>query len=703
MRILPCLSVLLGLVHFSFIGLSQENPCGTETMYQQAITANPDLSHNRDALDEFTQGFVPFQGDTGASYVIPVVFHIMHNYGPENIPRSQILDALEILNTDMRGHNSDTTDVISAFKPIIADSDIEFRLARIDPFGNCTSGITRTPTPLTFGAGENVKALVSWDTDKYLNVWVVASIGIGAAGYAFYPGTAPSPSQEGIVMYVERTGYSLGGIPYRTLTHEVGHYLNLNHVWGNNNDVNMASSCGTDDQVSDTPLTIGTPQNCNLARNTCGSLDNVQNYMDYSACRRMYTNGQKNRMHAALNTSIGGRNNLWTQANLLATGTNDGYVAQCAPIADFIASSEFICVDELVTLNDLSYNDTVDSSWTWTWNLPGSNSVVSNVQNPIVSYPNPGTYEVSLTVHNATGGSYISKTNYITVRGLSGITAPFYEGIEYTLFPKHPWAPSMDWSISPTHGYSWKRTTAASFTGTASLTANALGVPFGTVYTFISPPIDLSQLSSTEATLSFWIAYAQRDLSSSDQFRLFLSNDCGKTWTPRLLKSGQTLNTASSLVNNGPFIPQDWEWRRESPYIGNYAGQTIHLKFELTTGSGNTFYLDNINIGKADSTDTVIVGQTQLDIEQELTLQAFPNPANADAQIVVNGSKSGLVSIGITDLSGRLLASRQIFANQGKTVFALKDLFPHPAAGVYLLSAQQEGLQKTIKLVVNER
>jgi hypothetical protein len=142
----------------------------------------------------------------------------------------------------------------------------------------------------------------------------------------------------------------------RSLSHEVGHWLNLPHTWGSTNNPGLASNCGTDDGIGDTPNTIGVANfTCNTAQNTCGQIDNVQNYMDYASCHLMFTEGQKDAMHVALQSSPGGRDNLSTQANLLATGTESGHVlAPCAPKADFAIEKNYICVGNTLTFNDKS-------------------------------------------------------------------------------------------------------------------------------------------------------------------------------------------------------------------------------------------------------------------------------------------------------------------------------------------------------------
>ena len=175
--------LIIAMLGIAMISRTQNNikPCGTDQVMQEALLKNPALEkllQNQDSLaKEYTKQH--YGEKSGTVKIIPVVIHVIHTYGPENVSKAQVLDAIRIINEDFRNLNSDTADVIPVFKSIVADSEIEFRLAQLDPNGNCTEGITRTYSPLTHSAGENVKDLISWNTAKYLNVWVVANIESG--------------------------------------------------------------------------------------------------------------------------------------------------------------------------------------------------------------------------------------------------------------------------------------------------------------------------------------------------------------------------------------------------------------------------------------------------------------------------------------------------------------------------------------------
>ena len=316
-------ALILPLFLFTiFNSLAQTHPCGFTSYMEERYAEEPSLIEMREAYEIEIQQIINSKS-IFAQKTIPVVIHVIYNDSYSNISSSQVASAITAINEDFSASNSDFNSVVSAFSSIKSNLNINFELANLDPEGNVTTGITRTQSDLTDNAGENVKALVNWDSDMYLNIWVVDNIESGAGAYAYYPGTAPG-GNEGIVCRHDQFGTwgtsSSSNFAATTLTHEIGHYLNLAHTWGNSNDAEQESNCDQDDGVSDTPNTIGNLYGCNTSQNTCGSLDNVQNFMDYTSCTNMFTEGQRARVHAALHSSQGGRVNLWQYENLIATG-----------------------------------------------------------------------------------------------------------------------------------------------------------------------------------------------------------------------------------------------------------------------------------------------------------------------------------------------------------------------------------------------
>ena len=170
-------------------------------------------------------------------YIIPVVFHVVHTGGKENISKAQIEEQIRILNEDFSYRNANKANIRSQFVNRAVDCEIEFRLAQIDKDGNCFDGIHRVYNSTHIQVRDQVKAAVpGWDYKKYLNIWTVTSISTRSGqegtvlGYAYLPGSTNSVV-DGIVMRSDAVGDSVGTARWggTTLTHEVGHYFGLLH------------------------------------------------------------------------------------------------------------------------------------------------------------------------------------------------------------------------------------------------------------------------------------------------------------------------------------------------------------------------------------------------------------------------------------------------------------------------------------------
>lgn len=245
---------------------------------------------------------------------IPVVVHIIYQDEADNISDAQVLSQIEVLNEDFNAKNKDIKNIPAPFQDLLGNPGLEFYLADQDPTGSDTNGITRTKTNTAlFAVDDSMKTDASggkspWDTNRYLNLWV-CRLSNEVLGYGQFPGG--DPSTDGVVITTEAFGrgskyklknqFALG----RTTTHEVGHYLNLFHIWGNS----ILPNCNDSDSVEDTPNQFGpntgTPT---FPSHSCGNTshgDLFMNYMDYvdDAAMFMFTKEQVARMHAALEFS----------------------------------------------------------------------------------------------------------------------------------------------------------------------------------------------------------------------------------------------------------------------------------------------------------------------------------------------------------------------------------------------------------------
>jgi PKD repeat protein len=678
--------------------------CATDSMTSEAMRQYPDYARERRKFEAFVRNLdqkTIARLNSGPSYTIPIVVHVIHTYGADNISDAQIHDAVRIINEDFSKTNPDTSAVVAAYQPINANVGFQFKLAKKDPNGNCTEGITRTYSTLTNNADNNVKSLIIWDPTKYLNIWVVNTISFGAGGYSYLPCGVPQ-SIEGVVILNTQfgsIGRSNGGnFSARSLTHEIGHYMGLPHVWGGSNTPGDPANCGMDDGIADTPNTIGSSGfTCNTNVYSCDPNavrpDNVQNYMDYSSCARMFTLGQKAVMVGSL--SMACRSNLSTQSNLLATGTNVGYTASCAPVPDFKTTANRVCEGTTINFTDQSYNAPINSSVTYQWAFPGGIPATSTAQNPTVTYSTPGVYNVTLTTTNTNGFNSVTKTNAIKVNALvSSLSAPYQNSIESTTFPVDTINALQSWEIIKPGSIGWERTVLAAATGTASARVRLSNLPAGSVTTLISPSIDFSNL--TGAGLKFKVANAMKTSTGTDRLAVYFSKDCGNTWIMRYSKTGAQLATNGGTLVTA-FNPSPGQWRQETiAATSGFTGPNTLIKFEVTSGSGTSLYLDDIEIignritGMADNVEA-----TEMNV--------YPNPSNGDATVSFALPAKAEYSLEVISITGQQVGKTLVKQNQaGKQEIKLTDITGSSKlqAGVYLVKLQTNGFTTLKKAIV---
>lgn len=680
--------------------------CATHIKMNELLQ-DPAFRKSMEKVDSELKTILESKGSTlkGGVITIPVVFHVLHYNGPENISDDQIYDALKILNRDFRLQNADASLVQSEFQGMPADAKIEFVLAKKTPNGECFKGITRTVSEATYsGGGTNgtnqVNAIIAgnnayndiWPGNKYLNVFVCADIGM-AAGYTTKPSPQLSSSMANGIWILHNYVGSIGTSSERksrTLTHEVGHWLNLSHTWGPNNNPGNTSSCATDDDVSDTPNCIGV-NSCILNSNTCIDAsndlnDNVENYMDYSYCSKMFTQGQVDRMRASLQVTVTGRYNIWQPANLSDVGAFD-LPSLCR--AEFVSNKTTVCVGEQISFADSTYN--LVNGWDWTFY--GGTPSKASIQNPVTTYNLPGLYNVSLKATYGSNSKTETKTAYIRVLPVSA-SLPFYEGFESysSLANLSNWQTynsinNNTFELDNTRGYNGSKCVKLMNFGQSGSNRDEL----------IAAPIDLSKVSSNgnAVTLSFRYAYRKKISSDQENLVLFLTNNCGEDWIPRKTISGTALSALTSSTAWAPSSKSDWT-TVHTDISDVYWVDNFRYKFRFDGNGGNNLYLDDINIYYGGPSDNIVLGVPETGVADDINL--YPNPAEEVINLHFSLNEPQRALVKISDLAGKEMETQLIKGESGSNlvIFDTQKYAP----GIYFMTINVSGGQNVLSFTI---
>ena len=419
--------------------------CASSERLESMLEAYPEMRLKRQEIEEATQKFVADYDKTARARAvinIPVVFHIVWKTAAQNVSDAQVVSQLKALNDDFRKLNADITKVPIPFKSLAADVEINFVLAKQDPSGKATTGIIRKQTNNDTFDNDDSDEIVSavkggsdiWNRDSYLNIYV-CELSDDLLGYAQFPGS--SAAADAVVVNYKAFGvkgsaeapYNLG----RTTTHEVGHWLNLEHIfakskrkdqYGNPYKNDTYDYCGDSDLVSDTPNQAiennGVPKFPSISCGNTPHGDMFMNYMDYSddVSLYMFSNGQKARMQA-LFAANGDRVKLLSSKGASAPTTTPTTPA-CVDIYEAnntSATAKSIAINTTISAN---IGTSIDVDWfTFTNtstqknikitlnNLPADYDVILYRNNVEVDYSeNQGTAAEQIVLNNAPVGTY---------------------------------------------------------------------------------------------------------------------------------------------------------------------------------------------------------------------------------------------------------------------------------------------------------
>ena len=701
---------------------TQKKTCGTDQAYWQQMQEHPENAQIEAALEREIQDKIKnidmnaLAKGTATVYDVPVVVHVVHDYGTENLSDDAIYNAVKHWTETYMEQSMDTAAVIPEFKSIIGNAQITFHLATKDPNGNPTKGVTRHWSYESSNGSDQAK-LDDWPRANYINVWFVRTMSAAnatAAAYAYLPSSAQNnPYGDGVIAVYDYLDND------NTIPHEIGHVMNLQHTWGNTNNPEVA--CG-DDGVTDTPPTKGhNPQGCTataLYDTVCnnGQYVNSQNIMDYTYCSKMFTVGQITRMRAALTSGTAQRNTLYSAANLTATGALS-QMPDLAPTPDFSIEkgnktgippterSFFLCADDPTTkfvFKNQSWNDTI-TGVEWTFGNGATTATSNSTGNVINQFTTPGWVSVKLA---ATGNN--SGTTTITrdsaVYAASNTTIP---GLGYHMdFESASYIPNwpmfnyynntFKWSWA-TPGYSNggsikyraydDRPDPVGYSGSATLDHDD----------FITPAFDLSETPTGNLNINFYTSGAYATGSSAkDSLEIYVSNTCGAYWTKIAGIKGSSLLNKGKVTNEyTPASQSDWIPQTVSIPAINRTNKTFIRFRYLPYSNGNTFYMDDFGI-------SIFPTEVKEAMATPNAVTIYPNPSKGDCKILFTTGNDGKVSYDIKDITGKTIYHNTEAYAPNTLIQQPITANVFPSSGLYMITVTISNKTVTQKLVIEK-
>ncbi|HWV31935.1 MAG TPA: M43 family zinc metalloprotease [Dyadobacter sp.] len=692
------------------VGAAQaQDRCASMELLQKRFTDKPALKLMFDQRELRLKQLIRERVASGKSMrttglvTIPVVFHVVLSR-QSMVTDAQLMAQLDTINKDYAGTNAGASKVPSYFKSLFGQSGIQFCLAQRTPNDAPSTGIVRyTTTRNSFDYTTNqVKHAESggadaWDTDKYLNIWICDLSG-STLGYATFPDDGVKDEQGVAVDYASLPGGSAAGFNQgKTLTHEIGHYFNLYHIWGDDN-----GSCTGTDEVDDTPNQSNSTTTCQtgIVTDRCTTTSPgimYQNYMDYTpdACLFMFTKMQVARMETAFSTyrSLLALSNGCTPVDVKK---KDASLKAIRQPAQRICSNSLTPQITLVnkgseTLTSVRIQVAIDNGAAQNYNWTGSLATYAEATVTLPALTTvEGNHMLSITTSNPNGAADEDTSNdalSLDFVYYEPFAAQVKEGFE-GLFAPQGWD-----VVNEDGGSTWEKTTSASKTGSASVKiGNFDNQVVGQRDYLRSPTVRIAGADS--AFVSFQVAAATYTNASAqgnvwDTLQVLISTDCGQTYTSVYKKWGSSLITRSAATRTA-FTPGVNEWRREEINIGSFIGQgEILVAFLNTNGNENDIYLDDINIR------TVTVNPNL----KEAGFLVTPNPTSGQVSVQFYPHPEKLKSVSIYSVAGQKIKEIVITGEVASNVYNF-DLTTYPS-GLYVVKAEFEDRVLTKKIVKN--
>ena len=413
--------------------------------------------------------------------------------------------------------------------------------------------------------------------------------------------------------------------------------------------------------------------------------------MDYSYCSKMFTDGQKARMRAALQVQSTGRKNLWQTSNLNMTGAT-GVLVLCK--AQFEADRTTLCAGDAIQFTDDSYNAV--SSWSWSispstgWSYSSGSNASS--QNPNIVFSDEGLYSITLTASDGTTSDVETKNNYIRVLP-SAAGLPFWEGFEeYTSLQN-----LTNWEVvNINNNNAFTLESSFGYSGTKCVRLPNFGQQGSNVDELISQSIDVSSVPETEdITLSFRYAYRKRTSSDYELLKVFVSNNCGDDWSQKKTLGGNQLGSTATNSSWYPTSLTDWKTVHVVNINESFYSPSFRMKFRFEGEGGNNFYLDDINLYQGAPSDDLVTGI--FDNSNELGLSLYPNPADAELSVDFELNSNQSLEVKIVNLLGKVVGSYGIQGNEGKNTVVLNT--QSLSNGTYIVELLGESISSSLPFV----
>ncbi|MCS7085061.1 MAG: M43 family zinc metalloprotease, partial [Bacteroidia bacterium] len=540
---------------------------------------------------------------------------------------------------------------------------------------------------------ETMKINTHWDKERYFNLWVVRQIDDGGIlGYAYKPESGYD--RDGVVVRYGCFGTSAAGGPFvqgrnggRTATHEIGHWLSLDHPFndhtGGDNGCRQGHCSQTGDKICDTPPAAAATYGTGTSRkNSCtfdvpDLPDNPRQYMDYlndAACN-YFSPQQAAQMRAVLQIpQLGRRFQLWQDYTHRETGVGP----YKAPKANFWASNLQPCPGAPVRFVDYSQNRPDE----YFWRFPGAVPETSTDPSPVVVYSAPGVYDVELRVRNRSQiADSIVKRAFIRVQNVVALPLEqnFADAENPAFFPPTGWHVVNPDSAIVEYTRKWDGTRYGHQSPGGARMRFHVYSDYNQEDGLVSPPIALAGADS-EAVFRFSYAYApyQSQIPNylfTDTLSVQMSLDCGHTWTTIWRKGGADLNTTGGAKMSEWFEPGASEWRRETISLDSAVlknASTIRFRFWAKNGWGNNLFVDDVyfNALRRQSIEDTAVGRTPNLDDAFVALSVYPNPS-ASATIRIVSRRLTTATLEIYDAAGRRLLDLNASLRHGETLLPL--------------------------------